>query len=128
MKKIVLAILVFFISCLCAMAKPPQLNVERIFDGSYNSNKSVSINISKSKGQFFRSCYVTANPSLVKTILKLFEKDLPRASESHDIISDGEKYSTMTIINNGLEICIGLGTEPNHGCYLFIKGPIEAFK
>ncbi len=114
---------------LVVMAKPPHLNVEKLFDGSYNSNKSVQINIYKSNGKYFRGFTVNNNPSLVKKVTELFKKDVERADSSQDIIENGgPSYSSMTIKNNNHKIDIGLSFTPNNSCYLFINGPIEAFK
>lgn len=111
-----------------AVAKPPHLNVEKVFDGTYDYNKSVSINISKTKDKYFRGCTVRNDASLVKKIVSLFKADLKRAEKSQDIIENGPKYSSMTIINNNLTINVGLSFEPDNGCYLFITGPNEAFE
>ncbi len=127
MKKYIL-IIIFSLVSLCASAKSPNLHVEKIFDGSYNSNKSVSLNISKNQDTYFRGCTVTNNKSLLDKFVKLFEKDLPQATRSQDLISSGSRFRSMVIINNGEEIYIGLSYDTNNGCYLFIKGPSNAFK
>ncbi len=46
MKKYIL-ILVFSTISIIAFAKAPNLHVEKMFDGSYNSNQSVSLNVSR---------------------------------------------------------------------------------
>jgi len=127
MKKFIITIILALFS-LAAFAKAPNLNVEKLFDGSYNSNPSVSIFISKAPEKYFRGCTVSENHDIVKKIVKLYEKDLKRAQRSQDLASNGSKFSSMTIINNGQEIYIGLSMEQNNGCYLFISGPLEAFK
>lgn len=115
-------------AAVAAFAKAPNLNVEKIFDGSYNSNPSVSVFTSKAPEKYHRGCTVTNNPAIVKKIVSLYEKDLKRAERSQDFSQQGSKYSSMTIINNGKEIYIGLSMDQNNGCYLFITGPMEAFK
>ena len=111
------------------MATPPNLNVEKLFNGSYNSNKSVSIQISRSKNKYFRGITVNNNAKLVEEITALFRKDLEKAEESQDIIENGGvSYSSMTVLNNNLGITIGISYSPNNSCYLFITGPNEAFK
>lgn len=127
MKKYILIIILSLIS-LTAFAKTPNLHVEQMFNGSYNTNPSVSINMSKSPEKFFRGCTVTNNKSLLNKVQKLFEKDLPKATRSQDIIANGTRYQSMVIINNSEEIYIGLSYDTNHGCYLFISGPLNAFK
>jgi hypothetical protein len=126
--KRILIVLASVVIGLVAFAKPPQLNVEKIFDGSYNYDKSVSLHISRENGKYFRGCTVRNNAALVKKITALFGKDLKRAVKSQEIINNGPSYSSMTITNNNLEIYIGLSYEPDNGCYLFINGPLDAFK
>lgn len=123
-------IILFSLICgLVAMAASPNLNVEKLFDGSYNSDKTVSIHISKSKDKYFRGFTVTNNAKLVKKVTTLFKKDTEKAEKSQDIIDKGRmSYSSMTVINNNREINIGISYQPDNSCYLFISGPNEAFK
>ncbi len=127
MKKYILIIILSFIS-LAASAKAPNLHVEQMFNGSYNTNPSVSLNISKSQEKYFRGCTITNNKNLLNKIARLFEKDLPRAARSQDLISNGTRFRSMTIMNNDEEIYVGLSYDANNGCYLFISGPLKAFK
>lgn len=127
MKKYTLILILSMIS-LAVSAKAPNLHVEQMFNGSYNTNPSISLNISKSQEKYFRGCTVTQNQKILNKISQLFEKDLPRASRSQDIISNGTKYRSMIILNNGEEIYVGLSYDANNGCYLFISGPLKAFK
>lgn len=127
MKKYILILILSMIS-LTVSAKAPNLHVEQMFNGSYNTNPSVSLNISKSQEKYFRGCTVTRNQKILNKISQLFEKDLPRASRSQDIISNGTRYRSMIILNNDEEIYVGLSYDSNNGCYLFISGPLIAFK
>ncbi len=127
MKNYILIIILSLFS-LTAFAKAPNLHVEQMFNGSYNTNPSVSLNMSKSQEKYFRGCTITNNKSLLNKVEKLFEKDLPRATRSQDIIANGTRYQSMVIMNNGEEIYIGLSYDTNNGCYLFISGSLNAFK
>lgn len=127
MKKYILIIILLFVS-LAASAKAPNLHVEQMFNGSYNTNPSVSLNISKSPEKYFRGCTITNNKNLLNKIAQLFEKDLPRAARSQDLISNGTRFRSITIMNNDEEIYVGLSYDANNGCYLFISGPLKAFK
>jgi len=109
-------------------AKEPHLHVEQMFNGSYNANTSVSLNISKNQEKYFRGCTVSQNKKILNKVSQLFEKDLQRASRSQDIISNGTRFRSMIIQNNGEEIYVGLSYDANNGCYLFISGPLKAFK
>lgn len=127
MKKYIL-ILIFSIFSFTAIAKAPNLHVEKIFDGSYTTNKSVSLNISKTPEKYFRGCTVKNNKSILNKISQFFDKDLPKATRSQDLTNNGSRFRSMVIINNGEEIFIGLSYDGDNGCYLFISGPQNAFK
>lgn len=128
MKRYIILIVSLVVS-IVAMAKAPNLNVEKLFDGSYNSDKSVSIHISKSKKKYFRGFTVNNNAKLVDKVTDLFKKDAENAETSQDFIENGRpSYSSITVYNNDCKIEIGLSYSSDGGCYLFISGPNEAFK
>lgn len=128
MKRYILIAVSVLISVV-AMAAPPKLNVEKLFDGSYNSDKSVSIMINKTKKEYYRGITVTKNPELVKKVTALFKKDAEKADESQDIIDNGMvTYSSLIIENNKHKINVGLSYSPDNTCYLFISGNREAFE
>ena len=129
MKRYILVLISIFIS-LVAMAKPLKLNLDKLFDGSFNSNKNVTIQISKSKDNYFRAFSVLdGNPALVKKVTELYRKDEKNADSSQDFIGDGRvTFIRMQIVNNDQPVDIGLSFTPNNGCYLYIKGPAAAFK
>lgn len=127
MKRYILIIILSLIS-FSAFAKAPNLHVEQLFNGSYNNNRSVSINISTSPEKYFRGFTVTNNKELLNKVVKLFEQDLPKAEQSQDLISYGSRFRSMKIKNNGEEIYIGLSYDGDAGCYIFISGPLKAFK
>lgn len=127
MKRYILAAILSIIS-LTASAKGPGLNVEKMFDGSYNSNPSVSLIETRTPEKYFRGCTVTDDAAILSKVTQLYEKDLPRAVRSHDSSSSGSRYRTMRVMNNGEEIYIGLSYDGRNGCYLFISGPAKAFK
>lgn len=127
MKKFILLFILQMVS-FSLFAKEPGLNVERLFDGSYNDNESVTLNIMKSQEKYFRGFTVTQNKKVMDKVSQLFEKDLSRASRTQDIISNGTRFRSMTVINNGEEIYVGLSYDGYDGCYLFVSGPMKAFK
>lgn len=127
MNKYILILLLSLVSSV-AYAKAPDLHIERMFNGSYNANPSVSLNISKTPDTYFRGCTVTNNKDLLNIVSRLFEQDLPNAVRSQDLITNGTRFRSMIIINNAEEIYVGLSYDRNNGCYLFIKGPLKAFK
>ena len=56
-------------------AKPPRLNVERLFDGRYNNNKNVTISIYKTNGNYYRGITIKNNPKIIHAIAEAIEKD-----------------------------------------------------
>lgn len=123
-----LIFIIISITASIAVAKPPHLDVEKFFDGTYNKDKSVSISISKSQTRYSYMLTVRNNESLVNKIIESYEKDLDRAEESSLMISRGNPMASMKILNNDRKIEIGYMCSNDNSCTLFIKGPADAFK
>lgn len=126
MKKLIF-ILIFILSSLAAMAKPPHLAVEQLFDGRYNKERTVRTSISRSDGIYYRSLHITNNPGIIKIIEKALRKDSPRAAKSFEQEGEGGRYTSLKILNNGETINIGLQQYIGNA-FFFIKGPEKAFK
>lgn len=126
MKHFIIFLTLLF-SSLTAMAKPPHLAAEQLFDGRYNTEKSVRTSISKSDGFYYRSLHVTNNPRIIKIIETALKKDAPRASKSFEQEGEGGRYTSLKIISNGETIDIGL-QQYNGSAFFFIKGKEKAFK
>ncbi len=122
-----LIILTLILSSLTAMARPPHLAVEQLFDGRYNKEKSVRTSILRADGIFYRSLHVTNNPDIIKTIEAALRKDSPRASKSFEQEGEGGRYTSIKIISNGETINIGL-QQYNGTAFFFIRGKENAFK
>ncbi len=124
--------LIFFFMVLIALtasARPPKLNVEKIFDGRYNNNKSVSISVYKSNGNYYRGITVKNNLKIIKAIADAIEKDKPRAKDYSDYQGDDGRYTSLQIVNNGETIYIGLKRDKSGGgAFFFIQGKEKAFK
>ncbi len=119
--------LTLLISSLTAMATPPHLVAEQLFDGRYNKEKSVRTSISKADGFYYRSLRITNNPGIIKVIEAALKKDAPRASKSFEQEGEGGRYTYLTIINNGETIDIGL-QQYNGSAFFFINGKEKAFR
>lgn len=119
--------LTLILSSLTAMAKPPHLSAEQLFDGRYNKEKSVRISISKADGMFYRSLHVTNNPGIIKTIEAALRKDSQRASKTFEQEGEGGRYTSLKVVSNGETIDIGL-QQYNGSAFFFIKGKEKAFK
>ena len=128
MKRFILLIITCIITALAVCATPPKLNVESLFDGRYNDNKSVTISIYKSNGNYYRGLTVKNNPGIVKKIAEAISKDAPKAKEYSDYNSDDGQYTSLQIVNNGEVIYIGLQRNQHSWAFFFIQGKEKAFK
>ena len=126
MKHFIIFLTLLF-SSLTAMAKPPHLAAEQLFDGRYNTEKSVRTSISKADGFYYRSLHITNNPKIINLIEAALKKDAPRASKSFEQEGEGGRYTSLKIISNGETIDIGL-QQYNGSAFFFIRGPEKAFK
>lgn len=115
-------------TALAVFAKPPKLNVEKLFDGRLNSSKSVTISIYKNNGNYYRGMTVNNNPDIIKKIADAIEKDASRASNYSDHQSSDGQYTSLQIVNNGETIYIGLQRDRHGGGFFFIQGKEKAFK
>lgn len=129
MKKSLLT-LSMLVCAMIAYAKPPQLAVESLFDGTYNGKKGISITTVKSQNNYFREIEVREdNPALVRKIDKLIEKDAERASNFTETYTENRHERVFQISNNGKQINIGATRYLNKPRFeLFIQGTPEAFK
>ena len=127
MKRLILIIL-SIVAAIAVYANPPKLNVESLFDGRFNNNKSVTISIYKSNGNFYRGITVKNNPDIIKKIADAIAKDAPRASDYSDHQGNDGQYTSLQIINNGETIYIGFQRDRHGGAFFFIQGKEKAFK
>ena len=127
MKRLIISI-TCIIAALAVYANPPKLNVESLFDGRYNDNKSVTISIYKNNGNYYRGLTVKDNPGIIKKIAEAISKDAPRAKEYSDYSGADGQYTSLQIFNNGEVIYIGLQRDKHGGAFFFIQGKEKAFK
>ncbi len=121
-------ILLLTVHAVLAFAKAPGLNVEKLFDGRYNNNKSVTSTVYKNNGKFYRGLTVTRNPAIIKQIADALEKDAQRGREYSDSMGADGRYTSLKVINNGEVIFIGLQRDKTGGGFFFIQGNEKAFK
>ena len=127
MKRLII-IITCIVTALAVYANPPKLNVESLFDGRYNDNKSVTISIYKSNGNYYRGLTVKNNPGIIKKIAEAIAKDASRAKEYSDYNGADGQYTSLQIANNGEIIYIGLQRDKHGGAFFFIQGKEKAFK
>ena len=121
-------LLLYIVSAVSIYANPPKLNVENLFDGRYNNNKSVTISIYKSNGNYYRGLTVKNNPGIIKQIAEAIAKDQPRAKDFSDYQGNDGQYTSLQIVNNGETIYIGLQRDKSGGGFFFIQGKEKAFQ
>ena len=121
-------LLLYIVSAVSIYANPPKLNVENLFDGRYNNNKSVTISIYKSNGNYYRGLTVKNNPEIIKQIAEAIAKDQPRAKDFSDYQGNDGQYTSLQIVNNGETISIGLQRDKSGGGFFFIQGKEKAFQ
>ena len=114
-------------TAIAVFAKSPKLNVENLFDGRLNNNKSVTISIYKNNGNFYRGITVKNNPDIIKKIADAIEKDAPMASDYSNHQGNDGQYTSLQIISNGETIYIGLQRDLHGGGFFFIQGKEKAF-
>ena len=128
MMKRLLILLLCIVSAVSVYANPPKLNVENLFDGRYNNNKSVTISIYKNNGNYYRGLTVKNNHEIIKQIAEAIAKDQPRAKDFSDYQGEDGQYTSLQIENNGEIIYIGLQRDKAGGGFFFIQGKEKAFK
>ena len=121
-------LLLYIVSAVSIYANPPKLNVENLFDGRYNNNKSVTISIYKNNGNYYRGLTVKNNPEIIKQIAEAIAKDQPRAKDFSDYQGNDGQYTSLQIVNNGETIYIGLQRDKSGGGFFFIQGKEKAFQ
>ena len=126
--KRLLILLLCIVSAVSIYANPPKLNVENLFDGRYNNNKSVTISIYKNNGNYYRGLTIKNNPEIIKQIAEAIVKDQPRAKDFSDYQGEDGQYTSLQIENNGEIIYIGLQRDKAGGGFFFIQGKEKAFK
>lgn len=125
--KRILFLTIILISSITAFAKAPNLEVEKLFDGRYNSNSSVTTTIYKNNGEYYRGMSISNNPDLIRIITNAISKDSAKAARFSEQTGEGGKYTSLRILNNGETINIGL-QQKSGNAYFFIKGSEKAFK
>lgn len=128
MKRITILLLTIIISISTVLAKPLDLAIEKLFDGRYNKEKTVSTYINKNNGKYYRGMTIKKNPAIIEKINEAFKKDTPKASNFSEYTGNGSKYISLKFTNNGEKIEVGLQQENSGDAYVFIQGNEKAFK
>ena len=121
-------ILIAFVAALSAMAASPNLNVESLFDGRYNSNNKVETTIMKRGGQYYRGFDINNDTNVIKQIRSAIDKDKSRAADYTYFTDKDGSYTSMKFLNNGETIFVGLQINKDGTALFFIHGKEKAFK
>ena len=121
-------LLICFVAALYAMATPPNLAVETLFDGRYNNNKNVEYTIIKRADRYSMVMNCKNDPHVLQEVTNAVNADLEKSEDYTSIQNKDGNYIRMKIKNNGTEISVGMKTEENGDCFLYIRGPKKAFE
>lgn len=127
MKKIIIA-LFFFLNCLFCQATPPNLFMEKLFDGRYNANKNVETMIFINNGKFYRGLTVSGDAKVISEIKAAMAKDKDRSSNYTFHQDKDGSYTSMQFTNNGEKIFSGLEINSPDTGFFYIQGIEKAFK
>lgn len=127
MKRFIITFITF-LAVVTAMAASPNLNIEKLFDGRYNSNKKVETTIMKNNGQYYRGMNINNDPNVIKQITSTMEKDKSSASDYTYFTDKEASYTSMKFLNNGETIFVGLQINKDGTALFFINGKEKAFK
>lgn len=127
MKKI-LTIIILFIGVLKTFASPPNLVVEKLFDGRYNRNPNVETTIFINNGIYYRGFTIKGDAKVISEIRAAMDKDLERSIQ-YTFHTDTEgSYISMQFINNEEKINSGLQIESPGNGFFYIQAKETAFK
>ena len=110
------------------MAASPNLNVEGLFDGRYNSNKKVETTIMKRGEQYYRGFDINNDSNVIQQICNAMDKDKSKAVDYTYFTDEEGSYTSMKFLNNGEPIFIGLQINKDGTALFFINGKEKAFK
>lgn len=125
--KRILILITLIAMALCAYAKDPKLNVEKLFDGRFRGAKDVSLRIIKDKVNYFRSLDMPSKLPSAKEVRDAFAKDVERSNSSSYSESNGEYRHIIVVKYNGKDVSVCL-CEEDGDLSIFISGPMSAFE
>lgn len=127
MKKIILFISLI-VNCVPFFAAPPNLAMEKLFDGRFNTNRHVETTIYKNNGKFYRGVTVKGDSKVISEIEKAMNIDKERAFKYAFHQDKGGSYTSMHFINHGDTIFTGLQIESPGTGFFYIQANEKAFQ
>lgn len=104
-----------------AMAAPPKLASEKIFENLDLYDTSLSVTIVERRDQTTRSLSFKNKPELFEKIKKALSVDKSLAVSKSLVSNNGEISESIVIINDDEEIKIGLTCSKSKEVYFFIR-------
>ena len=127
MKK-TLIIVFFLIGILSAVATPPNLAIEKLFDGRYNDNIKVETTIILNNGMYYRSFTIMGDQKVLSEIQRAMNEDKAR-SINYTFHQDRDaSYTSMQFLNNGEKIFAGLQIDSTGHAFFYLQAKEKAFK
>ena len=126
--KTTFTIIFFFIGILSAMATPPNLSIEKLFDGRYNDNTKVETTIIINNGMHYRGITIKGDPRVLSEIQNAMNEDKVRSSNYTFHQDKDASYTSMQFQNNGEKIFSGLQIDSPGNGFFYIQAKEKAFK
>lgn len=123
-----LILVLLTISALTALAAPPHLACEAIFERDDLRRPGVDLCIKKEPNNYYRGIIVKKDPKLLAEVKKLVEKDRKLASVVAEKNPEKGGGIVLNIPNNGQIINVGLSWKDNGDFGFFIQSVLSAFE
>ena len=111
-----------------AMATPPNLAMEKLFDGRYNNNNKVETTIIINNGMYYRGLTIKGDSKVLSEIQKAINKDKTRSSNYTFHQDKDATYTSMQFLNNGEKIFSGLQIDSPGNGFFYLQAKEKAFK
>ena len=120
MKRFFIALIAAILS-IGAFAGELGLNLEKFFDGRFDSNPKVELSKIKRNGEINYYLDFNNDPQIIKEVMDALHKDMKGEEFDTEIITKSETYYKTTIVRNGYTIDIGLQIPKKGRCNLYIR-------
>lgn len=128
MKRIITSLIFSSLLTLTALAVPPKLAVESLFDRKDLRKEGYSISRITGEGNYFRQITAENDRKLLEETKKMIDIDKKRASNVVERFADGKDYIILNIPNNNQIINVGLYWNDSGYMRLFIQSDPSAFE
>ncbi|MDE6267945.1 MAG: hypothetical protein K2M04_02560 [Muribaculaceae bacterium] len=123
-----LATLLLITASIIAVAKPPKLACETVFDREDLRIEGIRIVKSQSGNSNYRSIKFSDGKKYYDDLYKLIIQDKQRAQTVYESFEGKNESILLQIPNNGHQITVSLRRNDDGSVELYISGLTEAFK